>query len=480
MASRISNHDSLQTPSFVADRRDLDALGVSTLPEALRYISSLPYSRSELSNTGDQRVELRGLGRDTTLVLINGRRVGSSSVTWDIDAFDLNTVPLAAVERIEVDLNSPSLAVGADAIAGVVNIMLKRDIGEPVAEVRYGLASGGAGERRASISAGHANEQLRFSTVLDFFKRDELLGEARDRWRNQDYRRFGSRDFRSQAASPGNVSSLTSENLPGLSSRFAAVPSHPPGERLTIEPFRTSAGQQNFDSLRRFRSLVPDRERISAVGSLEWAPSSDAVAFAEFLYADGRTRVHEIPFTLTNVIVPATNPFNPFDVPVAANFLPLSVGPREWTTDNTFLRSLAGLQGRWGQWNFELAALYTEDMTRIVQANELVPARVLAALAQTDPALALNVFDDGPGGSAPLLRSLIADPIVWHASSHLMQGTATAHGPLLRLPGGDLSVMWARSGGDPQCTRSRSSWDRKRARWRPPSSISAYRSSTSR
>ena len=449
IASRIWNLDPLQTPSFVADRRDLDALGVSTLPEALRYISSLPYARSELSNTGDQRIELRGLGRDTTLVLINGRRVGGSSVSWDIDAFDLNTIPLAAVERIEVDLDSPSLAVGADAIGGVVNIVLKSNIREPVAEVRYGLAAGGAGERRASVTAGHANDQMRFSTVLDFFKRDELLGEERDRWRNQDYRRFGSMDFRSQAANPGNVASLTAENLPGLSSRFAAVPPHSLGELLTIEDFQTSAGQRNFDSLRRFRSLVPDRERISAVGSLEWAPSSDALAFVEFLYADGRAQMHEIPFALTNVIVPATNPFNPFGVSVAASFLPVSLGPREWTTDNTFLRSLAGFQGRWSRWNFELAALYTEDMTRIEQENELVPARVSAALAQSDPALALNVFDAGPGGSASLLQSLVADPIVWHASSHLMQGTARAHGPLWRLPAGDLSghvgAEWRRS-----------------------------------
>lgn len=448
-ASRISNLDPLQTPTFVADRRDLEALGVSTLPDVLRYISSAPYTRSELSNTGDQRVELRGLGRDTTLVLINGRRAGGSSVSWDIDAFDLNTIPLAAVERIEVRLDSPPLAIGADAIGGVVNIVLKSDVKEPTAEVRYGLAAGGAGERRASITAGHANERLHFSTVLDFFKRDELAGAERDRWRNQDYRRFGSLDFRSQAANPGNVASLTSDNLPGLSSRFAAVPSHPPGEPLTVEEFETSAGQRNFDSLRRFRSIVPERERISAVGSLEWSPSSDALAFAEFLYTNGQTQVHDIPFGLTNVIVPETNPFNPFGVPVAASFLPASVGPREQTTDNTFFRSLAGLQGQWSRWNFELAALYTEDVTRIVQENELVPARVAAALAQTDPALALNVFDDGPGGSAPLLRSLIANPIVRRASSHLMQGTARARGTLLRLPGGEifghLGAEWRRS-----------------------------------
>jgi iron complex outermembrane recepter protein len=244
------------------------------------------------------------------------------------------------------------------------------------------------------------------------------------------------------------VSSFTSENLPGLSSRFAAVPAHLPGELLTIEDFQTSVGQRNFDSLRRFRSLVPDRERISAVGSLEWAPGSDAVAFAEFLYSDGRTQMHEIPFTLINVIVPANNPFNPFGIPVAASFLP-ALGPREWTTDNTLLRSLAGLQGRWSRWNFELAALYTKDMTRIEQDNVLMPERVSAALAQTDPALALNVFDDGPGGSASLLRSLVGDPIVWHASSQLIQGTARAQGTLWRLPAGDLSghvgAEWRRS-----------------------------------
>lgn len=449
VASRIWSLDPLRTPSFVADRSDLDALGVSTLPDALRYLSSAPYTRSELSNTGDQRVELRGLGRDTTLVLINGRRAGGSGVSFDVDAFDLNTIPLAAVERIEVTLDAPPLTIGADAIGGMVNIVLKSGVQEPVAEVRYGLAAGGAEERRASITAGHANDRLQLSTVLDFFKRDELAGGERDRWRNQDYRRFGSVDFRSQAANPGNVASLGAGNLPGLSSRFAAVPAHPPGELLTIEDFEATAGERNFNSLRRFRSIVPERERISAVGSLQWALSSDALGFAEFLYTDGKTQVRDQPFALQSVTIPETNPFNPFGVPVASSFLPLTVGPREWTTDNTFLRSLAGFQGQWSAWDFELAALYTEDFTRLVQENELVPARVSAALAQSDPALALDVFDDGPGGSASLLQSLIADPIVRRYSSRLLQGTARARGPLFALPGGQVSAHvggeWRRS-----------------------------------
>lgn len=440
VSTRLENFDSLPEPSRIFERRDIEALGVATLPEVFRYLSSQPYSRAEIGNSGDQRVELRGLGRDTTLVLINGRRVGGSSVSFDIDAFDLNTIPLSAVERIEVILDTPPMSVGADAIGGMVNIVLKGDATDPVAEVRYGVALGGGAERRASMSAGLVHDRVRLSTVVDFFQRDDLPGAERDRWRNQDYRRFGSLDFRSLTTDPGNVSSLTGENLPGLSSRFAAVPSRESGTPLEISDFAATAGTRTFDSLRRFRSIVPERERISAVGSMEWELSSDTLALGEFFFTNGTTLMRDIPFGATNVVVPSTNPFNPFDMPVLVNFLPSTLGPRLWESDNEFLRALAAVQGGVGRWRWEVATLYTDDSTRVTQSNELSAARVASSLSQTDPDQVLNVFDDGPGGSVELLRSLLADPVTRSYSTHMMQVTASLHGSLLHLRSGDLSA----------------------------------------
>lgn len=441
VASRIWNLDPQHIPTIDIDRERIQALGVSTLPELMRYLTQQPFSRSDLSTAGDQRVELRGLGADTTLVLINGRRVGASSASFDINAFDLNNIPLTAVERVEVIVDSLPFGVGADAIGGMVNVVLRTDVAKPSVEVNYGAADGGGAERRVSINGGKDTENVRVSVALDYFDRSGLLGAERDRWRNQDFRRFGSVDWRSLASNPGNVMSLTPDNLPGLSSRFAAVPAHEEGALLTADDFRPTAEQQNFDSLRRYRSIAPERERSSAVVSGQANLSSATSFFAELFYTKGTTVVHDLPFVLSNVMVPATNAFNPFDRAVAVSFLPSSVGPRVWTTEGEFLRELGGVEGSWRRWTWEISALHTRDVSRATQENELDPMRLSEALAQSDPARALNVFDDGPGGSPDLIASLVAQPIIRNYSSTSTEATAHVRGALLDLPAGPLTML---------------------------------------
>lgn len=444
VASRIWMDALLQSPTAVLelDRRKIEAFGASTLPELLRYLTQQPFARSDLSNLGDQRVELRGLGRDTTLVLINGRRVGASSASFDIDAFNLHMIPLTAVERIEVIQDFLPFTIGADAIAGMVNIVLRSDFRESLLEVNYGTAEGGAEERRASVSGGKVIGGVRLSAVLEHFELDGLLGNARDRWRNQDYRRFGSVDYRSLASNPGNVRSLSLDNLPGLPSRFAAVPPHDHDQRLAAEDFLATAGQQNFESLRRYRSIVPERERTSLVASGEANASPTTLLFGEIFYTRSTTIVRDLPVALSNVVVPATNVFNPFGTAVGASFLPSSVGARIWNAEVDFIRALAGLQGQWNRWTWDLSLQHTRDTSHVSQENELDPMRLADALAQSDPDRALNVFDDGPGGSAELIESLIAAPLVRDYLSKSTQATARARGELWELPAGSLSLTW--------------------------------------
>lgn len=450
VASRILSLDPLETPGIVLSREDIDALGISTVAQAVKYLAQQPFTRPEgYRSDGAQAIELRGLGTDTTLVLINGRRVRASSTAFDTDAFDLNTIPVTAVERIEVLLDSTPLAVGADAIGGMLNIVLRRDLSTPTVEVHYGGAAGGADERRASVSAGLDDDRLRVTTVLDYFKREFLLGAERERWRDQDYRRFGSTDYRSPEANPGNVTSNTLDNLPGLPSRFASVPSHSPGTQLGTADFLSTAGERNLESLFRYRSIVPEAERISVMASADYDLSEGTTAFGEMLYTDRSTLSRDLPASLSNALVPATNAYNPFGVPVRADFLMTSIPQRERRADSQFVRTLLGLRGNQRRWSWELALLRTADAGQVANRNELDPARVMEALAQSDFARALNVFDDGPGGSAQLLGSLQAAPIFRDYSSESVQATALARGHLLDLPAGSLSTIigaeWRRS-----------------------------------
>src|SRR6202007_1519215 len=83
-------------------------------------------------------VRLHGLPLGTTLVLIDGRRMETTSAAAFDDVFDLNNVPLAAIERIEVLPQGSSAIYGSDAIAGVVNIILKKDFEGFAGTAKYG------------------------------------------------------------------------------------------------------------------------------------------------------------------------------------------------------------------------------------------------------------------------------------------------------------------------------------------------------
>lgn len=437
-------------PVTVMDRVKIEELGVSSVSEVLRYLPQQSYNRPELFRTdGAQFAELRGLGADTTLVLINGRRTAPSASSAISNAFDLNAIPLAAVERVEVLSDAASAVYGADAVGGVVNVILKRDIPDPVVDLHYGAAAGGGEEQRASVSAGHAGERLHVSLILDYLHKDTLLGVERDLWRDQDYRRFGSIDQRSTTTNPGNVSSLSGDPLPGLDSPIAAVPIGSSGIGLTPADFEATAGQQNRASLSRYDAIVPAQERMSAALFAEYELAQVAV-FGEALYAKRTVDSPTSAPVLAGAEVPASNAFNPFGESVAVDFLVEGVGPRHSHVDSELLRGVVGARGDLGTWEWEVAVLGSREDSSSWSTNQLDDEAVAQALAAADPAAALNVFQDGPGGSDALLRSLIAAPVVSESTSDGTLATAFVRGSLGALPAGPVEAVlgaeWRRDG----------------------------------
>ena len=112
--------------------------------------------------TGVQTLSLRGLGANRTLTLLNGRRAGPAGVRGGVSAFDLNVLPLAAIERVEILKDGASSIYGSDAVAGVVNIITKKDDGGTV-EGYIGVPQESGGEEtRFSASWGTSGERGRF------------------------------------------------------------------------------------------------------------------------------------------------------------------------------------------------------------------------------------------------------------------------------------------------------------------------------
>lgn len=426
-------------PAVIVERERLDAIGAPTLAEALRYISQSAYTRPEgYRISGAQYAEMRGLGPDTALILINGRRALPSANSITSSAFDLNTVPITAVERIEFLLDSGAAAYGTDAIGGIINIVLRKSVPDPTIELRYGAADGGAEQRRITLSGGFESNRFHGTLILDYFDLGGLLGSERALWRDQDFRRFGGRDQRSRISKVGNINSMTPANLPGLSSPFAAVPLEDPTPGVSIDDFVATAGTSNYESMFSYWSVVPEATRASVVGTSSFDFTERLSASAELLYVNRDATFYFSPPVLPGVPVAPTNAYNPFGVPVIATRMLTDLGPQHQTVESDLLRAVVSLNGRRAAWNWELSALYSDEDAATWLYNELDPVPLMAALGSRDPTRALNVFQNGSVGSPELLSSLRAPRQVDEFASRGEQLAGYLEGPLGSLPAGAI------------------------------------------
>jgi iron complex outermembrane receptor protein len=362
-------------------RLDIEQSGAKDIPELLANYSENGINRAVgASAAGTQYINLRGLGPEMFLVLLNGRRLMPSASDLNTPAFDIGGIPLPAVERIEIQVDSASTKHGSDAIAGVLNIVTSRRLNAPFAEVSYGSASGGAIERRGTLGWGVKREGgWEISTVLDTLSSSGLLGAERDIWADQNYAaRYGGTDYRSRFS----VRSATGEMLPGLSSPVAYLPSTP-------EPI----------SLFKYRSLVPESERSSFLGTAEYA-GARATATAELLWLRKRNSFAYFPPMISGV-VPAENPSNPYHVPVIVNALLTGRPSLEQNVDSELRRAVLGIRGRAGDWVFEASGMTSREDAEAHLEGALNPGAVANALAASDPSLLLDVFSTEPGANLP-------------------------------------------------------------------------------
>ena len=176
-------------PVDILTSEDIEASGYSNAAELLQKMAvnnggSVPVSNNATGFTpGASSVSLRGLGPETTLVLLNGRRMAPYPIgTGGTTAFvDLNSIPLPAIERIEVLKDGASASYGADAVAGVVNIVLKADYVGLETSVRLGNTTAGTDSSEATLSmvTGVSTEKTRITIGANYYNREAIF--ARDR-----------------------------------------------------------------------------------------------------------------------------------------------------------------------------------------------------------------------------------------------------------------------------------------------------------
>jgi iron complex outermembrane recepter protein len=217
-------------PVEVITRREIQRTGATTVAELMKNIASMDIddqgeqNGNSPSGSGASNVQMRGLSERNVLVLLNGRRLPVNALhdgSGAGAAVDVNAIPISALERIEILKDGGSAIYGADAVAGVINFITRKNYNGIEATVSYGISGEGDGrETPVRLIAGFGDyDKDRFNLFgsFDFFKRTEIKRADREITRSADWRgRYeGGVDGRSTFAPQGNIVSATTGALLG-------------------------------------------------------------------------------------------------------------------------------------------------------------------------------------------------------------------------------------------------------------------------
>lgn len=399
---------------------------------------------------GISAVNLRGMGWENTLVLLNGRRVAGTA-GYEDDFVNLLNVPLSAIERVDVQLDGASAVYGADAIGGVVNFITRKNYRGLSATYRQEFSSTDADSTNANITGGYSWGTGSVTAIITH-STSEPITNAKTGWTSLDFRPLLGPDFDRRSTTTGQpgVACETDPRPPTRGSippfrckvsRGVTLPEYP-GARFSQEVYyqlpagHSGVGATPDDFVRFTRTYgfapgfgfvsiqepapVPldelppqngiDGENTGVTLALEQYLTDDLRLFADINWSTNESyqeydRIVGYPF-----IVPASNAYNPFGVPMNVRYATVYEGENgtmpaqsDWSENES--RSIAAgfIWDINENHQLEIEANRTKSW-RETEGFQVHTARgrsdttaeaFYAALSSSDPAVAINVFGDG-------------------------------------------------------------------------------------
>ena len=353
------------TPVKIITAAEIRLTGAQTMAELMRLlpeVSGNPISTAVSSGgNGSASVTLRGLPATNTLVLINGQRTAHNGLNGS--SVDLNSIPLAVVNRIEILKHSGSSLYGSDAIAGVVNVIMKKRFDGALVNAFYGMAAEGDNEtRHYDFMGGFHFDRLGLMVATSHYSQGGVFSRDRELSFTADGRPREGVDRRSSATGnarinvDGDILVLSADNLEGTSAA----------------DFRQATNEDLFDGQLFSSSLIPaERNSVYIAGEFKKLGSLDA-AF-DLTYVDSSTLITFAPasvftaFANTPTSIASSNRYNPFgrdltDVRIRL----LGLGPRLQTNDAQTWRANGRLMGnlRDGEWQLSINWSQTDAQER--------------------------------------------------------------------------------------------------------------------
>jgi iron complex outermembrane receptor protein len=409
---------------------------LETFMNSLPEVSLMAAAAGSTRYGGTSTVRLRGLPEGSAAVLLDGRRTGVAGLNVRA-AFDIGSIPVAMIDRIDVVPIGSSAIYGSDAIGGVVNIVLKKRFEGLDVVGSYSVADQHE-ERDVSLAYGRAWERASASVAFAYHDNDGLFGVDRELTRSSDFTRFASKggtDWRQQICTPGTVRAV-SGNLNGLTSNVAAIPAAGADQAANYR-----AGSPNLCSPYAQLALVTPSDRRALLLSGDYELGANATLYAQLLVSrvENNTR-STYGRSINGLVVPANNPFNPFGQNVTVTTaVPISSGTL--LTSDT-VRPVIGARGRLGErWDWDVSAWGTLIHDDVLDAPETGTVPILTALlARTNPATALNPFNVSSNSAAVLAE---AAPVVKMMShGELFNISGVLRGELFSLPAGPIKAAF--------------------------------------
>ncbi|MDC8757258.1 TonB-dependent receptor [Janthinobacterium fluminis] len=452
------------SPVQVITREELTRGGATSLNEVLRTISSNvggnDENRTSGFTAGAAGMNLRGIGSQSTLMLINGRRLAPyAQPEFQTTFVDLNSVPIGAVERIEVLKDGASAIYGSEALAGVVNIILRNSFEGIEAGGSVGRSGRSDGEQvRGTISGGFGDlvkDHFNAYATLDVRSRKPMFISKRDDYLStQDTRAWGYRDLRSLHTFPGNLY-WTDPKTNTFTSR--SLDPNCPADRLVPADTLLNKGAQGtacvFDDYKdgTFNSATKT-DRIGVTSRLTWQPTASTTVFSELMYNRNKAlltgNLHWVQANNGGALpaLPITHPQYPKDligpdgktlaggnktVRVRAQLRDFPGIGKENTTD--FGRYLVGAKGEIANWDWESALLLSNSKVTSVMTSGLLETPFL------------NAYNNGTfifgntAANAALYKTLVANTrSVFKSGVQQIDGKIS--GELMNLPAGPVGL----------------------------------------
>lgn len=367
---------------------------------------------------------LRGLPAGATLNLLNGHRlVGLGTISTQADP---SSIPIAAIERVEVLTDGASSTYGSDAVAGVINVILRRDLDGIDIQGTYGAADG-YNEKTISAVAGKKWDTGFLMVGYQYFNNSDLAGGERD-YATSNLAQFpGGSDTRSVFALTPNV------NVNGQGFNFNGS-SFTPG-LVRYDPVQDT-------------SLVPASTRHSAIANFRQSVGDSVELFGDANYGNIKTTVLA-PAQTSTLTITSANPY--FRTPIAgATSATVNYRFNNEFGPNTNFNSVEYYGGRLGadvdisdKWSAQVYANYQHGFAEVFQGGGVAidPAALNTALASSNPATAFDPFTGKT--SAATLQAIRSGALNTPASNQtVFQALGQIDGTIVSLAGGDVRAAF--------------------------------------